>query len=266
MYPLIQVFRGSVSRPWQLKRTTPTLFDRFKYAGKIEYHLVESVFVDELSEECLEYATSQEYITHVIKPQRGYGYAIKWFLDNMCTAPYMINWEDDYAAVTDIPLTECVELMETYPHINQICFNKRKTMSYKWARPGHGREDFKWQKEQREFPLTDGRMIPLVVKEKWWFGPAIWRVSFVKDKFVGFRERVHHRFNDEVLFPLFGPRRLPDGSPYVPTPTEVEEVIGCYIYGRHKDPPMSRHMQEGDSIWKKELLDKWRAEGRKVYL
>lgn len=257
-WPLVQVFRGSVSRPWQLEKTTPTLFENIDYEN-IEYHLVESVFVKQLSDECIEYAKNNGFSgIHMIDPQQGYGFAIKWFLDNIVTAPYMINWEDDYKAEVRIPIQTCVWLMEKYPHINQICFNKRSTMDAKWARPGGGKPDFQWKKKQRYFSG-----VPLVVKEKWWFGPAIWRVSYIKPKFVGYASRVHHLMNDEVLLPLAGSRLTPEGR-IVPTPEQVEEAIGSYIYGKHEDPRMVAHMQDGDSIWNRSLLKKWEQEGIKI--
>jgi hypothetical protein len=254
--------RGSISRPWLLQLTTPTLHGHFKYSGQLRHHLVESVIVRELSDENKQWAEDSKYFTSIteISPQRGYGFAIYHFMYFICKAPYMINWEDDYSAEVDIPLDDCIGLMEKYPHINQICFNKRETMKTKPA--GDGAERYEWVKEQRYFELN-GRQIPLVVREKWWFGPAIWRISFIKFIFQAFPSRVHHYFNDQVILPLAGRRR--EGNRWIlPDAKQIEEAVGTYIFGKHEDPRMVCHSGFGQSFFTGDIQKKWKEQGYKV--
>jgi len=249
----IDVFRLSASRPWQLRDTSPICKELIKYSGELKWHLIESVLVQELSNECVEYAKSIGYVTHVINPAQGQGYAIDYALKHAVTSKYTLKWEDDFKPEMEIPIDTCVKLMDKYPHINQICFNKRETMSKK----GWNGKDF--MKEQRYFEL-DGEQIPLVVKEKWWFGTALWRSSFIKPIFRYWPTNTHNHFNFQVLIPKTGWR----GGHPIPTPQKIEEVIGCYIYGKTGDKRMVFHAGINDSIWSGELQKKWKAEGRTI--
>jgi len=212
--------------------------------------------VQELSDECVKYARGLGYSVHVINPAKGQGYAIDYALKNAVVSKYTLKWEDDFKPRMEIPLDTCVKLMDKYPHINQICFNKRSTMSSKAWGTGPG-----FQKEQRYFEL-DGEQIPLVVKEKWWFGTALWRSSYIKPIFQYWPSNTHNIFNEFILLPKTG--YIDGRSDTIPSAKKVEEVIGCYIYGKHNDPPMVDHTGVNDSIWSGELQKKWKAEGRRI--
>jgi hypothetical protein len=264
-FPPIDVWRMSASRPWQLQKTSQALFDHLKYDGELRYHLIESVLVEELSNECIEYAKSLGYSIHVIKPARGQGHAMDYALKNVIKSEHALKWEDDFMPEVDIPLNTCVKLMNKYSHINQICFNKRETMTVKECLGEYNKKVY-WPKEQRFFELN-GQQIPLVVKEKWWFGTALWRVNYIKPKFTYWEKNTHNLMNDKVLLPLAGSKRGVGRNRigrHIPTPEEIEKHIGCYIYGKHEDKRMVFHSGLNDSIWSGELQEKWKKEGRKV--
>jgi hypothetical protein len=264
-FPPIDVWRMSASRPWQLQKTSQALFDYLKYDGELRYHLIESVLVEELSNECIEYAKSLGYNTHIIRPARGQGYAMDYALKNVIKSEYALKWEDDFMPEVDIPLNTCVKLMNKYSHINQICFNKRETMKCK-AYQGEFNVKMNWPKEQRYFELN-GRQVPLVVKEKWWFGTALWRIDYIKPKFQYWPSNTHNLMNDVVLLPLAGAKpgtgRNQIGK-YVCSPKEIEEHIGCYIYGKTADKRMVFHSGINDSLWSGELQKRWKSEGREI--
>lgn len=278
--PTIDVWRMSASRPWLLEQTHEPLLKHLKYSGTLRFHLIESVLQKDLSTDCVNFARNNGYEVHVIDPAKGQGEAVGYALENAVHGEYSLKWEDDFMPVVDIPLDTCIALMQQHTGINQISFNKRKTMQYKWADKGNNNL-FKWEKEQRYFNIAiDGALetVPLVIKEKWWFGSSIWRSSFVKPKFKAYvqdqidkgndnwQNNTHNFFNDQTLLPSAGYKEgdeLGRGK-VVPTPSQIEAAIGCYIFGKHRDPPMVEHIGRGFSIYSGEMLEKWEQEGRQV--
>lgn len=263
-YPPIDIWRMSASRPWQLKDTHQSLFDHLKYDGELRFHLIESILVREYSDECIHWAKCNGYEIHIIDPAQGQGYAVWYALNKVINCPYSLKWEDDFKAEEDIPLNDCVQLMNKYPHINQICFNKRETMRCKTVQGENGY--YEWIKEQRYFDVED-RKIPLVVKEKWWFGTSVWRTSYIKPLFRYWAVNTHNKLNDEVLLPLAGYKEGEKGTRkgiVIPTPSDVEKNIGCYIYGKTADKRMVEHCGVGDSIFVGQFQKRMKEEGKKI--
>jgi len=270
-FPNLIVWRMSASRPWLLKGTTQSLFDHFKYEGKLEYHLIESILVEDLSQECIKYAKELGYFVHVLRPAPGQGFAMEYALRNIINTKFSLKWEDDFRAEVDIPLSDCVELMEEYKHINQICFNKRKTMKYKriseWNEKTQKCEIFEFEKEQRYFKLNN-KQYPLVIKDRWWFGSSIWRTDFIKPIFKPYANDTHNRLNDDAIMPLAGFVYGDEANGFKgrrqPKAKAIEENVGCYIWGRTKDEKMVEHIGREDSLWYGKLQEKWKKEGRKI--
>lgn len=263
----IDVWRMSASRPWQLEKTHDALVRHLKYSGELRFHLIESVLVPEYSELCVKFAKDHGYSVSIIHPAKGQGFAMDYALRNVITSEYSLKWEDDFRPIKDIPLDICVELMDAHQNVNQICFNKRETMAGKEYQ-GQDGSTLVWPKEQREF-LLDGVVIPLVVKEKWWFGTSLWRISFIKPLFRWWPHNTHNMMNDCVLIPLAragSVSTLPRGRDggLVPSPMDIEEKVGCYIWGRTGDPPMVEHTGVGDSIWAGEFQKRMAKEGKRI--
>lgn len=262
----IDVWRMSASRPWQLEKTHEDLVRHLRYSGKLRFHLIESVLVPEYSELCIQFAKEHGYTVSVIHPAKGQGFAMDYALKNVITSKYALKWEDDFKPVKDIPLDDCVKVMEAYQNVNQICFNKRETMSGKEYR-GPGGITKIWPKEQRQFTVPPWSY-PMVVKEKWWFGTALWRMEYIKPLFQYWPHNTHNLMNDHVLMPLArvgstSQERDQNGM-VVPSVRDIEEKVGCYIWGKTGDPPMVEHTGIGDSIWAGEFQKRMVAEGKRV--
>jgi hypothetical protein len=258
----IDVWRMSAGRPHFLAATQPSLIKHLKFKGEIRYHLIESVLIRELSQKCIEWAKDNNfYSVNVISPAGGQGYAVEYALTDVVTSPYSLKWEDDFMAEVDIPLDDCVEVMENYSKVNQICFNKRTTIASKKVTNENG-DVYEWKKEQCFFPLGKGKTIPLVLKERWWFGASVWRQSFIKPLFQYWPSNTHNLFNDRVLLPLAGSKLLKDGVTIVhPNQQAIADKIGCYIYGKVGDPRMAEHIGREESIWKGLFQEKAKAQG-----
>jgi len=268
---VIDVWRMSASRPWQLAGTHNDLIKHLQYSGKLRFHLIESVVEKKGSAECIQFAERNGYEVHVIDPAKGQGCAMEYAVRHVISSEFALKWEDDFRPVMPIPLDNCISAMWKYTHINQICFNKRKTLSWKWTAASDGTK-YQWPKKQRYFDVADvaGQTVsvPMVVKEKWWFGSALWRMAYIKPLFRAFENNTHNYMNDRVLLPLISGFSMPDGNgkgAQYPTPEEIEKYIGCYIYGKTGDPPMVEHTGRGDSLWMGEMQKKWTAEGKEFY-
>tara|TARA_Y100000310_G_C20697249_1_gene826584 strand:+ start:2468 stop:3334 length:867 start_codon:yes stop_codon:yes gene_type:complete len=279
----IDVWRMSCGRPDMLLKTTESLHKHLKYRGELRFHLIEAVLVKELSEQCMDYMHDKwGYLIHKIEPAKGQGYSMQHALNYAIKSKYSVKWEDDFLPEVDIPLNDCVDVMEAHSKINQISFNKRETMKEKicsaqqdlvrkWGYKIHNIKGdtafFGWPKEQRYFELEDSRNIPMVVKEKWWFGSSIFRVSFIKPLYKWWDSNTHNLLNDEVLLPMAGacqgtpPKYL---NKKIASPKQIEEHIGCYIFGKVGDKRMVFHAGIGASLWNGEQQKKWKAEGRTI--
>jgi hypothetical protein len=244
----IDVWRMSAGRPWQLEQTHDALLKHLKYSGELRFHLIESFLVKEFSEECVRWGKDHGYQIHEINPAKGQGYAMYHALHHVITSRYALKWEDDFRPEVDIPLDECVRIMDEFQHVNQICFNKRETMREKWCEDEQG-EPFAWQKREDKFALSSGAMQTLTLKEKWWFGPALWRIDFIKPIFQYWTSNTHNLMNDRILLPMAGGVSTGHGATSQPEQNAIAEKIGCYIYGRIGDPRMSEHTGREDSIW-----------------
>jgi len=254
----LDIWRCSASRPWQLEKTHDNLLKHVKFSGEVQLHLIESVLVRDLSEKCIEFGKAHGYKVHVIDPAKGQGYAWNEAIHHVVTTRYSLKMDDDFMPVRDLPIDDCVEIMNSFPHINQICFNKRETMASKaYNFRGEPRE---WPKEQRYFNGDNGKTVPLVVKERWWFGSAIWRMSFIKPIFKYWPHNTHNMFNDFVILPMAG--AVPNER--VATPKDIENKIGCYIYGKTGDPLMCQHTGVNDSIWNGSFQKMMAEQGKEI--
>jgi len=265
-WPKIEVWRMSCGRPEQLEASHPTLLKNLQYSGELEYHLIESVRYKEASEECIAWGKNHDYKVHVINPAKGQGYAVWYYLNEVADCKYGLKWEDDFQAEKVIPLDDCIRVMENYNHINQICFNKRETMKAKWCSLQDGTR-YEWEKEQRVLGWTEliggieaKFLIPLVCKEKWWFGASLWRIDFIKPIFRWWEVNTHNTFNDEVIIPMI----RKEAGKYDYTASDMEKSVGCYIYGKTGDERMAWHAGGGVSWWAGEMQEKLKAEGKEI--
>lgn len=255
--PGVFLWRGSPSRPWHIEKNTPGIHEKVKYSGPIKRVLVESVVVEELSKKNIEYGMESGFfdLVVVIRPQRGHGYALDYAIRRLVQEPYFLKWEDDFAAEQNLDLTTCVKLMEEHSHVNQIAFNKRSNECDKRVRPA-GKPEYDWKFEERSFGD-----VTLTIRDKWWFGPALWRMGFIRPLWKFFKDNVHNLFNDQVLMPQIP--GFQHGGLY-PTPTAIEKYLGVFWWGPRKFPRMTEHTGVHDSLWSGQFQKIAREKGWKL--
>jgi hypothetical protein len=222
---MIYVMVDSASRPHLLERTLTSLKTHFKYSGELYWIHYETFLDEQKSMECLELA--QEFGMNKILENhdpKGECVSIGRVLNGLWkTVEYFIHWEDDYVALRDIDLDLCYKLMETNPLINQIAFNRRRTMP----------EISTWRK--KEFCFGEQIMTSC---PHWRFCPAMWRLSFIKDKWKSFEgENGHWRLND-VLQKGFQPNKTAD---------LVAEKLGTFYLGPIGELAYCKHIGKGQS-------------------
>jgi hypothetical protein len=233
---MIDITRTSASRPELLKESTESMLKNLKYSGKLRWFLHEDVINREASNICVEYSRGLGIYEKVetSQPPIGQGFSLSWLLDQVET-PYAINWEDDYIAMQEIPLDLCVAIFDQHKEINQIAFQKRSIMEEK---PGFKKKQI-IKKVELNGEILD---IDLVVNPHWSFIPSIYRVSWLKSKWVkanGLHNGgIHWDFNIRLK-----------GKVAVNRDAEwVMENMGTYFLGRFGSGHYTYHIGGGKSL------------------
>jgi len=179
----IDIIRTSASAPRWIKESTEALKQFLKWSGELRWIVHEDVLNKEASDQCLEYIRENYDLYEAHNPPIGQGHSLTWLL-GQSDSKYILNIEDDFKPVREIDLDLCVNLMETCPdRINQICFNKRETMSEK---PG-------FKKAEVKFGDTT-----LTTNPHWALIPALWRAEYIKPRWVDFKQGDHWDLNDRL--------------------------------------------------------------------
>ena len=162
---MIDIIRMSASRPDLLKESTESLIQRLKFSGKLRWIFHEYVLDVSRSNQCIAYINglNVDKVLMVDNPPITHGPSITKLLHST-TTPYVIHWEDDYRCERDIDLDLVCKILDENPGVNQICFNKRSTMSEK---PGFKKKEV----------VRSGQT--LMTNPHWAFIPAIWRMSYI---------------------------------------------------------------------------------------
>jgi len=182
---MIDIMRTSASRPDYLKTTTEALQKNLKYDGGFRWLIHEDSLHEEWSKQCTDYINEVGIydVSKVNQTPIGQGPSLTWLLEQTNT-PYILNVEDDYELIKPLDLNPLVDLMDKHPGINQIAFHKRRIS---WKRGNY------FTKKQ---VVRDG--VPLVTDPHWAFTPSLFRLSYLKPKWVSFADNVHWKMN-EVL-------------------------------------------------------------------
>ena len=180
----VDIMRTSASRPGFLKKSTESLLEFLKPTVEFRWILHEDYVQGPGSDACIAYAKESGVYSIIEKhsPPIGQGPSLGWLLGK-CKTPYILNWEDDQELFKEIDIEALCNLMDNNPDINQIGFHKRAIMHEK---PG-------FVKKQT---VRDG--IPLVTDPHWAFTPSLFRASYLKPKWISFKQTVHWAMN-EVL-------------------------------------------------------------------
>jgi len=166
----IDIMRTSASRPEFFKATTEALVERVKFSGKLRWIVHEDCIFEESSDRVMEYIEQSGIyeIYHRDNPPIKQGPSLKWLLDQTKT-DYILNFEDDFYLLKEINLDKLIEVMDNNNNINQIGFQKRPLSFHKYS--------FTVKESQ-----YDG--VPLTTNMHWAFTPALWRSSWIKERWI----------------------------------------------------------------------------------
>ena len=222
----IYIMVDSASRPHLLDITLNSLQKHLKYSGELYWIHYETFLDAERSQECLDLVNRSGLFNKILENHdpKGECVSIDRVLSGLWkTAKYFIHWEDDYIALRDINLDLCYYLLEENPMINQIAFNRRQTMS----------DVSGWMK--KEFRFGEQRMTTC---PHWRFCPAMWKLSFLKDKWKPFEGSNGHWRINEVLQKGFQPNKTAD---------LVAEKLGTFYLGPIGELAYCEHIGKGHS-------------------
>lgn len=230
----IEIIRTSASRPDLLEETTALLLKHLKFSGELIWHIHEDFLSPERSNQCIHWAKYSGVYHTTLKdlPPVGQGASLTKLLD-LTSSKYIFNCEDDFGPVRDVDLDLAVYLMEKGENINQICFNKRQTMTEK---PG-------FQKKEVEI---EGHK--LTTNPHWALIPALWRADWIKARWVSFNQGCHWDLNDKLKGG--GCKVLPAEWVIENTGTYYMGGIGEYQYMKHFGFMRSLREVEEQKGWK----------------
>jgi len=198
----------------------------------------------------------------------GHGPALKWLLDEVRTE-YVLYTQDDFATVRPLPIARALALMEIF-HLNQIRFNKRKTMAVK-GEPGRTFTKLERRFSVAEDAVTDG-LSPevfeavLCAADHWYFQTGLWRVAAIKPVVdwwassgpernpSGFTEHAEIKINNTFNGYYRGMIEFPSTVP-VSTSEESSDprvrarVHKTFIWGPVREPKFVEHLGHDQKNW-----------------
>ena len=221
---IIEVMVDSGSRPEILKETLPIIMDRLKFTGRLRWMFHEVLIDRKKSEENLKYVESLG-VFDVIESNEPLGQAIS--VGNILEhtrSKYLIHIEDDYILTKEINLDHMWHIMEECGDVNQIAFNRRKTMP----------DVAGWKKR-----MYDKANHVLTTSPHWRFTPAMWRLSFIKPLWEHWEgPNGHWALNNKLQVGMDNTNK---------TAELVAERMGTFYYGSVGEPALCEHVGQGFS-------------------
>lgn len=229
------------SRPECLERTMTAFLKRMEYSGKFKFYIHEDFVFRRHSERSLKFIEKSGLFecVHLHLRPIGLGKAIVQLFEHVKT-DFMFYLQDDWEFERQVPLDDIVKVMENYPDINQIVFNKYKT--YGVINSWHF-------DERRVHPLRSSRTYTICVNNNWQLLPSVWRTEWMKKRYklYGKREKKPEgNFTNSL-----GTKQQRQSKRF------CERHIGSYIWGPIKDPRYVLHL--GDEL----RMAAWRLEDGK---
>ncbi len=167
----IDIMRTSASRPECLRLSTESLLKNLVMPDtEVRWMIHEDVLNGPASDECLKIIEDSK-LYEVVKfhnPPLTQAISLCWLMSRV-TADYVINWEDDWELIKLIDVERLICLMDAYPEVNQIAFQKRALMSHRYSFI------------KKQIYIDD---VPLVSNPHWAFTPSIMRTSWIKPKWA----------------------------------------------------------------------------------
>jgi len=224
MKKIIDVMIDSGSRPEILKETLPTIIDNLVFSGKLRWMFHEAIINKEKSEENIEWIKSLNMFD-VIEVNEPVGQAIS--IGNIlehCKSKYLFHIEDDYIIKRNIDLDVMWDIIENANDVNQLIFHRRKTMPKVSG----------WEKGM----YVKANHV-LTTSPHWRFTPALWRLSFIKPKWIRWEgDNGHWALN----------KMLQEGiNPVTKTHEWVANNMGTFYYGPINELAYCEHVGSGFS-------------------
>lgn len=216
MLDQLDIMRTSASRVDLFKYSTEAWRKFIKFSGKLRWMVHEDVLNDQRGSELVMWAKQNDYEVIVHRPPIGQGRSLQELLNRVKTK-YVLNCEDDFAPIREIDLDLAISLMESNPKVNQICFNKRQTMS--------GKPGFK-----KLVIDVDGHK--LTTNPHWALIPALWRTDWIRPQWVPFSQGRHWDLN----------YMLKGKCEHVRPAEWVIENIGTYYMGDIGENQFTEHL------------------------
>jgi len=215
----VSLMVDSASRPDFLGRTFLSIKEKLKFSGRIQF-LYHETFIDmEKSNECIQFMKENCLDCEIlIDYPQGQGYSITRCLEQT-KEKYFLYWVDDHSLVRELNLDMVYSCMEENFDINQIVFNKRK----------NGLDRIPWTVENCEVEKSGQK---LFLTEHWRYGPSIWRVDWIKSRWVCWKDHNHHWLMNNILQAEI----LNKKNPNLKTELWAKENLGTYYLGGFREP------------------------------
>ena len=219
----IDIIRTSASRPELFKASTESLRSHLKFSGQFRWLVHENYLNQAASDEVLRYAKEAGYdIILKSDPSIGQCMGLSKLL-RAVRSPYILNFEDDWEVLRDLPLDEACRILDENPDVNQVAFNKRDTMC----------EVNGFQKAE-----TERSGFKLVTSPHWRLTPALWRMSFIRPRWIVTESsNFIWQFNDH----LRGVNKAPDAQ-------WVMANMGTYYFGGFDEKQFVQHLGVNQSV------------------
>ena len=223
----VMIYGGS--RPDLLRLCLRTLAEHLIFpSGRLRLLFQDCDFMPSLAVECIEIVREhggfEAARVHHPTGQPGvfsYGWSITAALDDLIRAPLVFHLEEDHEFIRPVDLDLVWDLFESNPRLNQLRLNRRKNPS----------EENDGAVKVVERTLHAGLRDAVCSSSKnWYFQPSIWRVGYVRQRWLGHRDNVHHAAQHDL------------GLPDVRLPAEhYIDVLGLATLGGIGAPAYLRH-------------------------
>lgn len=225
---VIDVMVWGASRPSLFRRTIESFREHVRFSGQLRYFLEDGLFDQTAAAESAALARGFGFDGVHVEAVGSYGWAMTNAMNRWVRAPLMFSLEDDWLCLRDIDLDLCFDAFVENPWLNQLRYNRRKNA----ASQNEGRYVFP------ERTLTiGGREYPCLGSIHWYFNPAVWRMSFIRPRWRGFKVNVHHALNSPAGILPEGPR---------PTPEWYADKLGVITWGPVREPAFFEHIGGGE--------------------
>lgn len=230
---VIDVCVWGASRPHLFRRTIDSFRAHARFqTGRLRYFLEDGAFDDKRAAESAVIARDLGFEGVNIERVGSYGFAMTNAFDRWVRAPLLFSLEDDMLCRREVDLDIAFDAFVENRGLNQLFFNRRANYSNPVETPF----------VERTLSIG-GRFYSCQSSKHWFFGPALWRMSFVRPRWRGHKDNIHFATNSSRgLLP----------SDKKPPPAWYADVLGALTFGPPREPPFFEHIGREDSIHKKQ--------------